>query len=328
MPKFFNNWLEYSFVNKVVDWKINLTPDEILSVDPNKIEEYSIEAVNSLLPQLGNRIALCLSGGVDSQIMIDCFLRAEVPFDTVIMRFNDGLNSHDIDTAFEFCERRGITPVIVDVDIIHFFNREILDFASIYDVSSPQFAAHFKLFTILIEMGYTSAVCGGNYLLNRDDGWNCPTTKEQYDWVSFSQKTNWFVCGDFLSHYWKFSLSISCLMDKMVSLDLGTSLQLKGTMNNYEQLLKMRYDNKIDGFSRAGFDIIPQKIKYTGFEKVKDYFTEITKDHWAFDKRFRMPLIKMNSSAENYTLTASDAQIDALNALYDKFSASRISSRI
>jgi hypothetical protein len=328
MLKFYNNWLEYSFRNKIVDWKLNLTPEEILSVDPNKIEEYSIEAVNSLLPHLGKKIALCLSGGVDSQIMIDCFLRADVVFDTIIMRFHDGLNDHDINTAFEFCEKRGITPVIVDVDIISFFNRELLDFASVYDVSSPQFAAHFKLFTLLIDMGYTSAVCGGNYLLNRDDGWNCPTTKEQYDWAAFSQKVNWMVCGDFLSHYWKFSLAISCLMDKMVTMDLGTSLQLKGTTNNYEELLKLRYDNKIDGFARAKFDIIPQQIKYTGFEKVKEYFTEITKDWWVFDKRFRMPLVKMNSSAENYTLTITTEQVAALNSLYDKFSVSRVSTRI
>jgi hypothetical protein len=52
----------------------------------------------------------------------------------------------------------------------------------------------------------------------------------------------------------------------------------------------MRYLNKIEGYKRAGFNVIPQERKFTGFELVKKELEKKYNDGWMFEKMFRMPL--------------------------------------
>lgn len=322
MPKFYDDWITSSIDGNAMVWKLNLTPDEIDSVDPSDTWKYSIDAVNALLPNLGTRPAVCLSGGIDSQVMVDCFIRAGVSFDVVIMRFPDNLNWHDIKTAIEFCDTRKLPYTFIDIDVIQFLSRDLMAFASKYDVSSPQFATHFKMFEKLQELGYTSAICGGNTLLNTVDGWFYPTTKEQSDWRSFSERSNFYIMGDFLSYYWKFSLAFSCYQAKSNLID-NTKINLLSNVNNYDSLVSDRYKVKVSGFKSAGFDIIPQDAKFTGFEEVKEKIKAYDNDGWAFEKRFRFPLRLKNPTPNINKFELSNEQEIALNALYDKCVVSR-----
>ncbi|MBY0420212.1 MAG: hypothetical protein K2W88_19350, partial [Pararheinheimera sp.] len=49
------------------------------------------------------KISLCLSGGMDSECMLMAYMAAGVKFEVAIMRFKDGLNAHDIESAEVFC---------------------------------------------------------------------------------------------------------------------------------------------------------------------------------------------------------------------------------
>lgn len=328
MPKFYDNWCEPSIDGEAIVWKLNLSVDQINTIDPDDIWKYSVESVNLLLPNLGAKPALCFSGGIDSQVMVDCFLRANVVFDVVIMRFPNNLNLHDIKTAIEFCDLRNINYKFIDIDVISFLSRDLMTFADHHDVSSPQFATHFKMFEQLQEQGYTSAVCGGNMLVNSSDGWIYPTTKEQSDWRKFSENSGFYVMGDFLSYYWKFSILFSCHSEKPMLHDNST-INLLGFVNNYDELVDARYRHKISNYRAAGFDIIPQETKLTGFEKVKEHFEFETGDGWTFEKRFRFPLTLKNPSPRTITLDMTTEQENALNVLYDKCVLSRsISARI
>lgn len=326
MPKFYDEWITSSIDGNAMVWKLNLTPEEINSIDPHDIWQYSIDTVNALLPNLGSRPAVCLSGGVDSQVMVDCFIRAGVSFDVVIMRFPDNLNWHDIKTAIEFCESRKVPYTFIDIDVIQFLSRDLIAFADKYDVSSPQFATHFKMFEKLQELGYTSAVCGGNTALNTVDGWFYPTTKEQSDWRSFSERSNFYVMGDFLSYHWKFSLAFSCYQEKSNLLD-NTRINLLSNVADYDGLVSDRYKVKVSGFMSAGFDIIPQEAKFTGFEEVKEKIKDHdTGDGWAFEKRFRFPLRLKNPTPNAHQFQLTNEQKMALDTLYDKCVFSRQSS--
>jgi len=326
MPKFYDDWITSSVDDDAMVWKLNLTPEQIASIEPNIIWDYSIDAVNTLLPNLGANPAVCLSGGIDSQVMVDCFIRAGVSFDIVIMRFPDDLNWHDIKTAVEFCDARKLSYKFIDVDVIQFLSRDLIEFADKYDVSSPQFATHFILFEKLQEMGYTSAVCGGNTLINTFDGWFYPTTKEQNDWRSFSERSGFYVMGDFLSYYWKFSIAFSCHLEKSSLLDI-TTINLLANVTNYDNIVSDRYKTKFSGYKAAGFEIIPQETKFTGFEQVKEKIKDLTGgDGWAFEKRFRFPLRLKNPTPNINRFETTNEQKIALNVLYDKCIASRQSS--
>jgi hypothetical protein len=326
MPKFYDDWITSSISGNAMVWKLNLTPEEIDSIDPRDIWKYSIDTVNALIPNLGTKSAVCFSGGIDSQVMVDCFIRAGVTFDVVIMRFPDDLNWHDIKTAVEFCESRDISYTFIDIDVIQFLSRDLIAFADKYDVSSPQFATHFKMFEKLQELGYTSAVCGGNTLLNTVDGWFYPTTKEQSDWRSFSERSNFYVMGDFLSYYWKFSLAFSCYQEQSNLID-NTKINLLSNVTNHDSLVLDRYKVKVSGFMSAGFDIIPQAAKFTGFEEVKEKIKDFDSgDGWAFEKRFRFPLRLKNPTPNVNKFELSNEQKIALDRLYDKCVGSRQSS--
>jgi hypothetical protein len=92
---------------------------------------------------------------------------------------------------------------------------------------------------------------------------------------------------------------------------------------NEQKAIAKKYDAKLIGYRRVGFDLVPQPQKYTGFELVKDYFAEKTGDGWAFETQFRLPLTRMNGGIYNkdqhvYKINLSASQVRALDSIYLK----------
>lgn len=304
MQKFHNDWLQPEYKDNVLFWKLNLSPEQILSVDVDSLYDYSIEAAESM--DLGENPAICFSGGIDSQIMLQCFLRSSVKFNVIIMRFEDDLNLHDIKTATEFCSKHNISYTFLDLNVIDFLENELPSFANQYNVSSPQFATHFKMFLMLKELGYTSAIAAGNPPSRTDKGWFRPG-KEQTDWIEFSDKIQWKINGDFLSYHWKLALLLACLYKHEDKLP-----------ENFFEARHQTYLYKTRSYLNAKFDLIPQETKLTGFEKIKDYYQTLTGDGWTFEKKFRMPLNRMHPPAKGVIFDATTEQLNALDELYDR----------
>lgn len=68
----------------------------------------------------GKPIWLFLSGGIDSEIIARTFLKLDIPFSCMIVRFSDDLNSHDIEYALEFVLKHKVPYHIYDMDPIEF----------------------------------------------------------------------------------------------------------------------------------------------------------------------------------------------------------------
>lgn len=62
-------------------------------------------------------IAIMLSGGADSEVAAMAFIDAGVPFRASILRFENGLNAHDIQYAEKFCTKHNITIDYYDLDV-------------------------------------------------------------------------------------------------------------------------------------------------------------------------------------------------------------------
>ena len=93
--------------------------------------------------------------------------------------------------------------------------------------------------------------------------------------------------------------------------------------SNEEAAVAEKYDAKLVGYRRVGFDLMPQPQKYTGFELVKDYFEKQTGDGWAFEKQFRRPLSRMdggiyNKDQHTYKISLTTDQQKALDSIYLK----------
>lgn len=270
-----DDWISVSFTDTDMVWNVNITEEMLEIANSATLEENCKLAVMNLPSSVGSRPAVCLSGGIDSQTVVDTFLYAGVTPEVVIFNFLDDHNIHDVSHAIKFCESRNITPRLIDLDVIRFLNNQLYDFATKYKISSPQFAVHLYLAGKLKDLGYTCAIFGGNNLTQyTDNSWYTPT-KEETDWCKYSQAINFPIIGSFWLQDWRLSLMATLFTPYVSTTDASH-----------------RYQAKIFSYKTMGYDVIPQEQKYNGFETVKKYYEEMTGDGWTFENQFRYPIKK------------------------------------
>lgn len=286
-----DNWLDVSnFVNDDPKLKINLQTEffDSIRLDTESLKEYRISAARKLLPSLGDKPALCFSGGIDSQATWQCFNEANINIDVYTLVFKDNLNTQDVSHAFEFAEKHNIKIEVIEIDIINFLSRENADYGRKYKSLSPHFNTHYKLCDILSSKGYTGFVCGGGSpLLTPDvENWMSNYSQNFLNYINYSQATDKLCQGNFLGYDPYLAWAITLL----TPLFKNKQYRKAFAQEDRDRLEHQRYLEKIKGYSAAGFKVIPQKKKYTGFELVKDRLEQIYGDGWAFEKMYRHPL--------------------------------------
>lgn len=310
---FKNNWQAYdenfTCVTKEIKYNVNLPVSffENLKFDQESLKEYRVAAAKEAASLCGDNPVLCLSGGIDSQAMVQCWQEAELNFDVAVMVFNDNLNDHDVSIALEYCEQRNIKPIIYELDVIKFLTRESSEYQEKYRCSSPQFATHYRLFDWLRER-YSGICCGGTALAPGKTTWGPGLSAAQINFLEYATVNKFPVVGNFLGYDPALSWSIAILTQKHEH-DWNF-------ITDFSQLTDFtRYQLKAFGYKRHGFDILLQENKFTGFEKVKNYFEAVTGDGWAFEKRFRFPWQqKFGSAVGELVLSAEQRRIiDELN---------------
>jgi hypothetical protein len=252
------------------------------------LKKYRIEAAEKCAQTLGKDPALCISGGIDSQCMVQAWQEARLDFKIYILVFDNDLNIHDVNHARKFCRARGLKLNEVKINIAQFLMRENFDIGLKYHSPSPHFNTHYRLFNFLKSIGHTGVCCGGQTPFKNDDNWGINMSRNNLNFINYSLIENYPCQGSFLSFCPKLTWAIS-LLTKPQYLDLNIRLDTDA-YENY--ITHLRYADKINGYVRAGFNIIPQKNKQTGFELVKKYFESKTGDGWDFEKKFRFPLIQ------------------------------------
>lgn len=290
---FYNNWLDCSdFVSgKGIDHKVNLSKDFFtdLRFDSESCKKYRIDAALRCAKTLGNKPALCFSGGIDSQAMIQCFVEAKCDFDIIICKFNDGLNTQDTDHAEWFCKTKNYQYKIIMFDVVKFLIRDNMPIGEKYKSVSPQFNVHYKLSEILAEQGYTGVVFGGTVPMRVDDTYGSNVISAPFYFTKNIDKFAIPFQGSFLSYspelVWAITLQCDPFIGENPNHFLYTAVEKENTT---------RYMQKIYSYWKTGLDVVPQSRKYTGFEKVKIYFEKLTNDGWAFEKRFRYPLMDLH----------------------------------
>lgn len=283
-----NGWLKHGDLfnfTAPIRFSVDLDPSffEQLEFDQSTLLQYRIDAANEAASFLGNNPVLCLSGGVDSQAMIQAWQEAGLKFDVAVMKFSNDLNNQDVDHAKLYCNTNNIPIKEIEFDVVNFLTRESIEQGEKYRCTSPHFITHYKFFDILREMGYTGICCGGTAFAPGKDGWGPAPSIAQINYLEYSKLNEFPVFGNFLGYDAKLCWSIALLTPPHAASWHKESIDFANDT---------RYLSKVEGYQRHGLNIIPQSQKYTGFEKVKDYFASKTGDGWTFEKRFRHPLEK------------------------------------
>ena len=193
-----------------------------------------------------------------------------------------------------------------------------------YGNISPHFNTHYRFVEILTHMGYTG-VCFGGTAPDRNHGeYGVNISKIPYYWTTCTEKFDIAVQGSFLSFSPELAWAIALSTPDIKNLDHNNSNSTKlREFSKEEAAVAEKYEAKLIGYRRIGFDLVPQPQKYTGFELVKDYFEEQTGDGWAFEKRFRYPLTRMDGGIYNkdqhmYKIKLTESQQKALDSIYLK----------
>jgi hypothetical protein len=121
-----NNYFKFGYNN---EWfRLRQSPDEVFTVDfdrctrmPKDWRTETIQAARDIYDSTDLPIQVMFSGGIDSEVVVQAFQAAGVPFSCAIMRFNKGYNQHDIKFAIDYCTTHSIPKQMYELDLDDFY---------------------------------------------------------------------------------------------------------------------------------------------------------------------------------------------------------------
>jgi len=195
---------------------------------------------------------LMFSGGIDSETMVRAFLETNQHFDVCIVDYH-GINQHDINYAFKFCDANNIKATVIKINLEEFWTTELGQYASLGQTFSPQLCTYMKAASNFPN--HVVVIGGGeNHLQLQDTEW-CISEKERISslhrffinsnvkgWGGFFQSTPELI---------RAGITDPVMQSILHSTEFTDSKDFKG-----------------DFYFRTWG--IEKRVKYTGFEKVQD----------------------------------------------------------
>ncbi len=197
---------------------------------------------------------LMLSGGLDSQAMLDLWLRYGSNFIPTHVRYNYDLNMHDFRYLQAYAKNK-IEINVIDFNIIDFFENKYLEYANSIKAISPHFAAH-----LYFSQNLKGTIIFSGDRIDKYNGMNQILAMPVVSILStnmclFEQSNIRSIVPSFFIHTPQLAYSI--IYDKKY---------LKCIPSNGYHTYKYKL------LSYEGLRLIKPDLKYTGFEKVKDYY--------------------------------------------------------
>ena len=199
---------------------------------------------------------LMMSGGVDSQSMLWCWINSNTTFNVTTVRYIDHngtvLNEHDISNMKAIAKLHNIVINYIDFNIIDFLDNHLFNYATKYQCTSPQITAYMKM-SEMIETG--TVLFSGDFLATAAYDYTIFGLKRYADAINTESRK---VIPFFLLHDPELTTIYKVINDTK-------TYDRSGAKNLY-------YKQKINSMQAIGIPIIPQKSKYSGFEKIKNIY--------------------------------------------------------
>lgn len=212
-----------------------------------------------LADQSNLELCLFLSGGVDSEAMAIAFKNANVKFTPFIIKMNDGLNYHDIKYALNFCESLSITPKIYDFDVYKFLNEKLY-----YHYGLKYRSRYLEIQMLLSALDH-------NIDIFPVFPANIPFVVSQDNVTGFN-----LLIDQFHAVYRYLYLNRRHGIENFFyfTADQYSSAVASPIYNAFLLGKNMDYYDKVSIYNYFGFNVLPKKRKYTGWEKVKYLYAQ------------------------------------------------------
>lgn len=243
------NWMKFGWGNTLSN-----TFNENLKFH---VDMSSVQTTSKSLLEVSSRVILeiaekypppyyvMVSGGIDSQAMLWCWMNSNVPFTPIAVKYTGAeeykliLNQHDLAELDTFATQHEIDITYLELNVIDFLERELEEYAIKYQCTSPQLCTHMKMSEIVSD---GTTIFSGNFI---DDF--------AYNYTILGLKRYADISG-------KKCIPYFFLHDS----------ELAGF--RHKPMFGSAYEKKIQFYTSLNIPIIPQLKKQTGFEVIKDYY--------------------------------------------------------
>jgi len=211
--------------------------------------EVSTECIKKITEEYPEPYYLFASGGVDSQSMIWCWMNSGKPFTVISFKYvhdNVVYNEHDLEQLEQFSLKYNIPVQYKQFNPIEFFENDLYSYATKYQCTSPQICTHMR---ISEETKDGTVIFSGNF-----------SAHSNYDYTIFGIKRYADISGrPLIPFFFLHDAELAGVINRINSQEAYSE-----TANSYLR--------KISNLRKAKIPVIPQADKYTGFEKIKEYY--------------------------------------------------------
>lgn len=214
-----------------------------------------ILAAHEIYQRAGRDLRICMSGGIDSEIVAESFRFARIPFKVVILRKQPDLNLHDISWAIAYCENFQIPYEFLDLNVHEFLNsQEFFDIGKQANCNYSGIVEQIKLMEMVCLKGLFPVLGAGDLQIKRiENSWRMALNEDYWSLFFYQLQKNYSAVSRFF--HWTPELIYSYLNDSVV----------KSIYLNQQPML-------LD-YKPLKFEIVKQyfnvqnRRKYFGFEK-------------------------------------------------------------
>lgn len=232
-------------------------------------------------------IMICLSGGIDSEVLARSFLEKSIDFVAIIIRHTFGTNEHDIQYAIDFCNQNSVKYKIVELDFERFLKVNIGDYIK-QGYRGTNIFHYFQIYVLeMIEMlGGCAIMAAGEQLYYTINGIICQAWSP-----SFLMALQW--CKNNNSQHYPFffyqnsELFASYMEDDLLKVLLNnpryyTTHMSRGISLEKQLIYHSHWENMIRRPKLNGFEKMwPDRTKK--HEELKNLFPDIKLKYFPVD---------------------------------------------
>lgn len=190
---------------------------------------------------------LMVSGGIDSQAMLYMWSKFGKDFIPTSVIYNHNYNLHDILDVTNLNQNYNFSVKYIDFDLLTFLKDEVKDYTHRYQCSSPCISTHIKMSEDLPG----TVIYSGDFLTNGKP-----------------------ILSNAILGLYRASLERKNIIPYFFLHTPELAYSLQPTQLTIDEMGDRAYDPKIMTYIKNGIPVLRQKIKATGFEKIKDYYDE------------------------------------------------------
>lgn len=269
---------------------------ENIVITNRKPIDVAVDTVKKIATRYPAPYTLFASGGVDSQACIYSWLQSGIKFEVVFVKYENDFNLHDFVELELMQQQYGFNIKILEFNVIDFLTTKLKDYVIKYRTISPMLCTHFAISEMITE---GTVVFSGSYSPAYPQFIDYPTES----WMHYleASKRKMVPCF-FLEDPELATAFYNISYIEYSDIEERFPVITKNINGNNE----WQYKVKCAVYKSAGYPIIPQPYKATGFEKIKDYcdihFPPTPKERLkysdmpsrrAFEIKFRYPWMQL-----------------------------------